>query len=576
MSRLLIVGIDSASFDLMAPWMQEGRLPNLSRCMEKGVSGGLKSVIPSMTPPAWTSFVTGKNPGKHGIFDWTSRKPGSYELEFVNALSRKSETIWKLMSDAGKRVCTIAVPISYPPEKVNGGMISGIDTPGASGGLADPSTFYPPELYKEIRKAVGPYFISPNLFALENHQCDEMVEAALETVQRKMETALYLYQKEPWDCFMVVIGETDAISHRLWKYHDQQSPFWDEKTTLFSGEDPVLRIYQRLDEYLGKLCQLVGVDTTTIIMSDHGHGGNTTKAVYINRWLEEQKLLAFKAGAENNTLSAFFKRMLSAYLQWAKVMALKYFPPNINRKLLRKTVLVSRVESTLRFSHIDWNQTKAYSEETPYFPTIWINLEGREPDGTVKPGVDYEQVRDHVIEGLSKWLDPETGQHVVSKVHKREDLYRGPFVERFPDLIIEWNLDKGYSYTFKKSQQKNGWKPIGRIDETERNKSKSGDHRDYGILVAFGKHIRKSKLIQGAELIDLAPTILHLSGLPVPDDMDGRVLTQIFEDDFLVSHPVCFVERIAPEACFSSLQQDYSQEEEEAIRERLRGLGYIE
>jgi predicted AlkP superfamily phosphohydrolase/phosphomutase len=577
MSKLLIVGIDSASFDLMVPWMQEGRLPNLSRCLEKGVYGDLKSVLPSMTPPAWTSFVTGKNPGKHGVFDWTSRKPGSYELEFVNALSRKAETIWKIMSDAGKRVCTIALPISYPPERINGNMISGIDTPGASGGLADPSTFHPPELYAEIRKAVGPYFISPNLFALENDQSDAMVEAALQTVQRKMETAIYLYRKEPWDCFMVVIGETDAISHRLWKYHDQQSPFWDEENALFRGEDPVWRIYERLDEYLGKLCDLAGDDTTTIIMSDHGHGGNSTKAVYLNCWLEGQKLLAFKAGTEGNAYIAFFKRMVSANLQWAKAVALKYFPPNINKKLLRKTNLVSRIESTLRFSHIDWSQTKAYSEETPYFPTIWINLQGREPDGTVEPGRDFEEVREQVIDRLSKWLDPETGQHVVKKVHKREDLYRGPFVEKFPDLIIEWNLDNGYSYMFKNSQRMNGSRmPLRRIDERERKKSKSGDHRDYGIFVAFGEHIKKSKPLQGAELIDLAPTILHLSGLPVPVDMDGRALTQIFEDDFLINHPVLFAERIAPEASFLTPQQDYSQEEEEALRERLRGLGYIE
>jgi predicted AlkP superfamily phosphohydrolase/phosphomutase len=576
MSRLLIVGIDSASFDLIGPWVRDGKLPNLARYLKKGVYGDLKSVLPSMTPPAWTSFVTGRNPGKHGIFDWTCRKPGSYELEFVNALSRKSESIWKIMSDAGKRVCTVAVPISYPPESINGSMISGIDTPGASGGLADPSTFYPPELYEEVRKAVGPYFISPNLFALENDQYEAMVEAATETVQRKMETALYLYQKEQWDCFMVVIGETDAISHRLWKYHDPKSPFWNGEKDSFRGEDPVLRIYRSLDEYLGKLCDVAADDTTTIMMSDHGHGGNTTKAVYLNRWLQAQKLLAFKAGAESGACLAFLERTLSICFQWAKAAALKYFPPNINKKLLRKTKLVSRVESALRFSNIDWTHTKAYSEETPYFPTIWINLQGREPDGTVKPGTDYEQVRDDVVECLSRWLDPETGQHLVRRVHKREDLYKGPFVEQFPDLIIEWNLDNGYSYLFKNSQQKNGCKPVGRIDEKEKSRSKSGDHRDYGILVVFGKHVGKSKLIQGAELIDLAPTILHLSGLPVPDDMDGRVLTQIFEDDFLINHPVCFVERIAPEASFPSLQQDYSPEEEEAMRERLRGLGYIE
>jgi predicted AlkP superfamily phosphohydrolase/phosphomutase len=575
---LLIVGIDSASFDLIHPWVQEGKLPNLSRCLERGMHGNLKSVVPSMSPPAWTSFVTGKNPGKHGVFDFTTRKPGSYAIEFVNARFRKGETLWKIMSDGGKRVCTIALPISYPPEKINGCVISGVDTPGASGGVADPSAFHPPGLHSEIRKAVGPYLISPNLFALENDQCDAMVEAALETVQRKLETALYLFQKEPWDCFMVVVGETDAISHRLWKYHDMRSPFRDEKVARYRGEDPVLRIYQRVDHYLGRLCDLAGPETTVIIMSDHGHGGNTTKAVYLNCWLEEQKLLSFKAGANGKRLSPLFSGMATAHLQWAKATALKMLPPDFKKRLLRKTTLAGKIESTLRFSHIDWSKTQAYSEETPYFPTIWINLMGREPDGTVKPGKEYEEVRERVIEGLSQWLDLETGQHVVKRVHRREDLYWGQFVDRFPDLIIEWSLDNGYSYVFKNSQPMIGRHlAVAHLDDREKKKAKSGDHRAHGIFVAFGEHIKKSHEIQGAELIDLAPTILQLAGLPIPSDMDGRVLTQIFEDDYLARHPVRSIESTAPDASHRLPQQEgYSLEEEDAIRERLRGLGYIE
>lgn len=577
MSRLLIIGIDSASFDLIDPWLGAGKLPNLSKYMNNGAYGQLKSVVPPMSPPAWTSFVTGKNPGKHGVLDFTTRKPGSYALEFVNARSRKAETIWKIMSDAGKRVCTMALPISYPPEKINGCMISGVDTPGASGGVADPSAFHPPALYDEIRKAVGLYLISPNLFALENDQWEEMVEAALETVQRKMETALYLYGKEPWDCFMVVIGETDAISHRLWKYHDQRSPFWEEKGVPPQGEDPILRIYQKVDDYLGRLCDLAGTDTTTIIMSDHGHGGNSGKAVYLNCWLEEQGFLSFKARGNGNFFSSMVKGMISANLQWAKTNALKFLPPNIKKELLRKTNLASRIESTLRFSNIEWSQTKAYSEETPYFPTIWINLEGREPDGTVEAGLAYEEVRERIIEGLYRWVDPETGRQVVKRVHKREEIYTGPFVEKFPDLILEWNLENDYSYLFKSSQGVSGrHAPIVRLDEREKKKSKSGDHRDYGMLLAWGPNIKKHNYQIGPELIDLAPTILHLAGLCVPAEMDGKVLTQLFEEDYLLSHPVRYSDRITPDAPVAAPPQDYSQEEEDAIRERLRGLGYIE
>jgi predicted AlkP superfamily phosphohydrolase/phosphomutase len=577
MGRVLIIGIDSASFDTLDPWIHDGGLPNLAMCLKEGAHGTLKSVVPSMSPPAWTSFVTGKNPGKHGIFDFTARKPGSYEIEFVNARSRKAETIWKIMSDAGKRICTIALPISYPPEKINGNVISGVDTPGASGGLADRSGFHPQDLHAEISKAVGPYLISPNLFALDNDQCDAMVAAALETLQRKMETALYLYEKEQWDCFMIVIGETDAISHRLWKYHDSNSPFRDNAVTQYRGEDPVYQIYRSLDEYLGKLYRMVTPDTTTIIMSDHGHGGNNTRAVYLNCWLEQQKFLCFRSSAEGKRAASLFKGALAANLQWAKTNALRFLPPNFKKKLLRKTNLASRIESALRFSNIDWSQTKAYSEETPYFPTIWINLQGREPDGTVRPGKDYEEVREQIIRELYSWLDPETGKRVVTKVHRREDLYSGPFVEKFPDLIIEWNLDNGYSYLFKSSWRKMGRQvPIAGVDEKERNKSKSGDHRDYGIFVALGESIKAPLEWDGAELMDLAPTILHLLGLPVPADMDGRILSEVLKDEYLAAHPVCYGAGTATKVVTGGAESGYSEEEAEAIKERLRGLGYLE
>jgi predicted AlkP superfamily phosphohydrolase/phosphomutase len=376
---------------------------------------------------------------------------------------------------------------------------------------------------------------------------------------------------------MIVIGETDAISHRLWKYHDRNSPFRDDTTLQYRGEDPVYQIYRRLDTYLGKLCRMVGPDTTTIIMSDHGHGGNTTKAVYLNCWLEQQKFLGFRSSSDSNKAVSLFKGALAANLQWAKTNALKFLPPNFKKKLLRKTNLASKIESALRFSNIDWSQTRAYSEETPYFPTIWINMQGREPDGTVRPGKDYEQVREQIIRELYRWSDPETGKRVVTRVHRREDLYLGPFVEKFPDLIIEWNLDNGYSYLFKNSGRRMGRHlPIARVDEKERNKCKSGDHRDTGIFIAFGENIKTPLEWNGAELMDLAPTILHLLGLPIPADMDGRILSEVLEDEYLGAHPVCYGAGTAAEVSPEGRHPDYSEEEEDAIKERLRGLGYIE
>ncbi|OQX28039.1 MAG: hypothetical protein BWK80_02190 [Desulfobacteraceae bacterium IS3] len=567
--RLLIIGIDSACFDLINPWIAQGLLPNLSGLIRNGVSGKLKSVVPPMSPPAWTSFATGKNPGKHGIFDFTTRRTGTYELEFVNALWRKSDTIWKIMSDAGKRVCTVAVPMSYPPEQINGAMISGIDTPGASGRAAGPSGFWPPELYEEITHAVGTYLISPNIGMFETHQADRILSAAEETVSRKMDTAIYLYKKEAWDCFTVVVGESDAVSHRLWKYHDKSSPFSDEHSSRYQGPDPVLHIYKKIDGYIGKLCSLISEDTAVIIMSDHGHGGNLTKAIYPNRWLERQHILQFRTETKR-------KRLMNECFRQAKKIALKFLPPNLKKAILRKSDLGSRLESALRFSAIDWSRTQAFFDETPYFPNIWINLKGREPQGIVSPEAYYE-VRNDIADRLYRWIDPESGQPIVKKVWIREELYSGPFTEKAPDLIIEWNTDKGYSYLFRSSQHiKIGQNPISPIRSQEMKQVRSGDHRDYGLFIASGKHIRKDREIKGAKLIDLAPTLLYFLGIGISSDMDGRILTEIFEEDYLSSHSVMYDGEIRKESDMSEPGEIYSDEEKNMLASRLKELGYME
>lgn len=532
MNKLLIIGLDGVNFDLITPWIAEGKLPHIADLMKNSVYGKLKSLLRPMSPPAWTSFMTGKNPGKHGIFDSIMRKSSSYEIEFVDGRWRKAETIWRIVSDAGKRVCILSVPATYPPEPINGVMISGIDTP-LSGGVADPTTFHPPELYQEIFKAVGPYLISPNLVAFDGSDgslSEVMVKAALQSVERKMETALYLYGKEPWDLFMIVIGETDGIAHRLWKYHDKKSPFYDNQSPRYMEEDPILPIYQKVDQYIGKLLGMASDDTIVMIASDHGHGGNSIKAIYLNKWLEGCDLLRFKTNIN--------KRLLSSVLNLAKEAGLKSLSPTLRKKILRKTKLAHKTESWIRFSHIDWSQTKAYSEETLYFPTIWINVKGREPAGIVEPGKEYEALREHIICELANWLDPDTGQPVVGKVYRREEAYSGPLLERSADLVIEWNLNNGYSYLFKSSQDGRGCMPISRIDEKERERSKSGTHLGSGIFIASGKDLKRQTELVGAEIIDLVPTILYLLGLPIPSDMDGKILTQIFRDDYLTSHPV--------------------------------------
>jgi predicted AlkP superfamily phosphohydrolase/phosphomutase len=561
MSKVLILGLDGATFDLILPWVQSGKLPYFARLLRQGISGRLRSTVPPMSPPAWNSFMTGKNPGKHGIFDFTGRKPQSYETSFINAAWRRAPAFWQYLTEAGKRVAVLSVPFTYPPEKINGIMISGFDAPGIAG-LVDRSATYPPELCEEIRSRVGEYPMAPNLFAYTDP--GEMLEATVQTMAQKTAAALYLYQREEWDCFIFVLGETDGTSHRFWRFCDPASPLRDKSSPKAKVAHALLTVYQKADEVIGHFLDLASHDTTVLVMSDHGNGGNGDKVIYLNRWLEGQGLLAFKM------LEGFAK----IGVEIAKQLGLKVLPPKMKRMLYRLTNIPNMMESWARFSAIDWKRTQAYSEETPYYPSIWINLKGREPLGIVGQS-EYEQVREHIMAQLALWRDPYTGQKIVKRVHRREELYSGPCVDKAPDLMIEWHLDHGYSYLFRPSSGKRR-PPVCKLDPQEMKRVKSGDHRQEGIFLATGPALNAPMEVHEAEIIDLAPTILYLLDLPIPPDIDGDVLTQIFPDEYVAMHPVHYSNVARPDAAFAESRRDYSAAEEEAIRARLQGLGYIE
>lgn len=566
MNRVIILGLDGATFDLIKPFVSQGELPNIKKLMEEGTSGNLKSVVPPMSPPAWTSFMTGKNQGKHGIYDFTEKVPNTYSVRFINSSKRDAKTIWKMLSDAGKRVMVTGVPFTYPPEHINGGMISGFDAPGTGGGVADNSTMYPPELYNELIENVGKYYITSNVEGINNDEA--RLKEVHKTLQRKIETAAYLLNKEKWDCFMFVIGETDAVAHYFWKYYDPSSPLAepDKNTDLKLA---ILSAYRKADEFVGTLLKYMDDETILFVMSDHGQGGYSNKAVYPNIWLEKEGYLKFaKMGAVKSTYQVTNRAVLNKFKQIGVKL-----PPYVKNIILRKTVISNHFESTLRFSGINWEETVAYAEETPYYPMIWINLKGRDPGGIVSDK-EYEKIRDNIIQRLYGWKDPETNLNVINHVYKREEVYNGAYLDKSPDLIIDWNLDKGgYAYLSRSSLDTITNSPISKISKREARAIKSGSHRDYGIFISYGKNINRNNILNKAKLIDLAPTILYYMGMPIPKDMDGVVLKEIFREEFLATTTV----KKSGDSIIDTKRniQDYSEEDAVTIQKRLADLGYL-
>jgi predicted AlkP superfamily phosphohydrolase/phosphomutase len=551
--KVLVIGIDGATFDIIEPLIKRGKLPNLAKIINNGAYGELKSTIHPVTPQAWSTFLTGKNAGKHGIFDFTSRKKNSYEIQFNNASMRKAQSIFSLASKANKRVGAVAIPFTFPPEKVNGFMLSGLDAPSE-----DERSVYPDSIYAEIKRNFGNYYI--HLASPVGRKIDEDKFWRDITTEDQNRTLIsqYLMEKYPCDLFMTVYNNIDRVQHQ----HLDENVFNMIQNNCDGGkEDLLLRTYENTDAQVGSLLSNIDSDTTIIVMSDHG-AGPIRKVLFLNRWLNENGLLTYKRGRKDRLLDAMHR---------ARFLA-KRFLPRWAKNFIKSKMgnYRNKVESLLSFSEIEWDQTKAYG--FGMYGNIYINLKGREPKGIVEPGKEYEDLCNRIIENLNQLRDPDTGFKIIEKVYKREELYQGPYLEDSPDLLIGWK-DYAYYTSVTLGMEKG---PIFshhmNIDSSEYKHV--GTHRLNGIFMVMGNKIRQGVRIPNAQIIDLAPTVLHMLGQPVPDDMDGRVLTEIFEEEFLQKNLPRY-DRSRYDTADTEIVT-YSDEESRKIAERLKGLGYLE
>lgn len=567
--RVLVIGLDGATMRLIRPWVDQGKLKNFERLIKTGSYGVLESVIRPASPQAWSSFITGKNPGKHGVFGFFEKVDNSYNVSFVSAESRAGRSLWKIIGSHGLRVCVMNVPITYPPEEVNGLLMSGLDSPGVESRFT-----YPPELFSEITENVGEYILEAGMWGfVSGGRYGEALTRLGQVVERRFEVAKYLYEKEKWDFFMMVFTAPDRVQHNFWKYMDPTHPLYTEAGNKQYG-DAIENVYKTLDEKVGRFLEMIDQDTVVAVMSDHGMGKNTDKAIYLNRFLEANGLLAFKDTTEKRLLSKARKLFFVNTLRFLRKQLWKRLQRKSKEKLLRLFPgLRDRMMSVFLFSRIDMRRTKIYADEGRSW--LHVNLKGREPNGIVDPG-EYEALRTRVIDLLEALEDPDTGRAIVERAYRREEIYHGEFVKKAPDIIIMWQDDEYRSrpsYTSDDNAYLRQIEPE-ELEALESNLQANADHRIDGILFLYGPHIRANHEIKQAHIMDLAPTLLHILGLPVPADMDGRVIEEAFENGYLLENPIRFVTEKTEEG--ERGRQGYSDEEADVIRERLQGLGYLE
>jgi len=518
MTRFLLIGLDGAEPSLVEAWMDQGRLPNLDRLRRNGCYLPLASTMPPASFPAWTTCVTGVNPGRHGIFDFTEIAPGpTRAVRFVNSTFRKSPALWNILSNAGKRVCVLGVPATYPPESVNGCMVSGFDSPVC--GRIDKSFVYPRDLYSGVRdwrySDLDETRIHPGWH-------DEALPRILQKIEDKERIALKMLASENWDFFMAVFGESDAAAHHFWLFHDTQSPRHIQ--SALSGA--IRKVYSRLDDALGTLVSAAGPDAIVAVVSDHGSGGAGTGVIHLNNWLAEHGHLRFSSGSGGR----------------AKRAAMALVPHRMRGPLFRRfTGMAAAAEAGARFAGIDWALTGAWSEELNYFPSIRIcGLAGR----------GYDSFCNDLCSQLEEW-EP------VKKAWRRDDLYHGPYVQRAPDIVLELNLENGYSYSCLRSR---GGPPFRRLDPAGyyvgKGQALAGNHRPAGICF-----LSQPVTAGAAGIQDIAPTVLACLDVPAPP-MDGTsLLGQVRQTRD--------AEQAGPET-------PYSPEQQRAVEQRLRALGYFE
>ncbi len=525
-NKLLFIGLDGASYDQVTGWAHRGELPNISAVLKAGAHGVLTSSL-DVTPPAWSSIYTGKNPGKHGIFDFMFRKPGTYTFVPTNASRRDSKDVWELLSEGSHKVVVLNAPLTYPVRPVNGYLVSGFLTPGEEANYT-----YPQSLKNELREAVPGFRPSTANELKLNLSKDAYVEGLARELENLRKAALYLVGKDDWDFFAVIVSETDHSQH--WFTSDM------ERGGKYAGV--VLDTFKAADRIVGDLMHRMGSDANVMVASDHGSCA-LRRYFHTNYFLHSIGMLNFKRDFKTRVKQALY----------TKGATQKLYQFLIGRKVFLLHYLL--IPLTLSMADVDWSRTSAFSAG---YGQIYLNLVGRDPSGAV-PGERARAVRDYVVKMLSEVSDPLKGGRPIAQVHTNEEIFNGPHASAGPDIQLV--MSEGYE-AFP-------WSTISDRTFTD-GIDRSGTHNTRGIFAISGKGVSKVKL-EGTSVADVAPTILGIMGVPIPEDMDGHFVSEAFTIDHLSANPVTFGQK----ASVKLPQVELTREEEEKIEESLRALGYI-
>jgi len=479
LQKVTIIGIDGGTWTLLEPWIGAGRLPNLASIVREGVSAKMESVIPPVTPPAWTTAFTGAFPGKHNIFSFHTFRD---EQRVTTSADRRVPALWQMASSRGAKTIVLNVPYTYPPDPINGIMVSGMGSPSL-----DNVVTYPEAFRDELVR--------------RDYQIDEVGASPyriVEMTRKHRELASHLLDHSAWDLFVVVFIGSDRLQHLYWKYLDPSHPDYDSRLRK-QYEDIFLALYGHIDAFAGKA---LAHSDYVFVISDHGFGP-ITKAVSMTKFLQDVGLQRPYHGLERVVKVELEGRMMDARFRVSRRLPPALVP--IAKRTWRRFVAHQREAAVQSTSPVG------------LFGQYWMCLNrGGKEGGTDGPA--YQAERDEVISKLALLRDPESGARILTKIYRREEAYHGPYAKNGPDILFE--TLEGFSLK-RKLTTRLLTHPVGW----------SGEHRKYGIFMGRGPDLKAGSKLEPLSISDFLPTVLHLLAWQIPRYCDGKVATAVFKED---------------------------------------------
>lgn len=570
MSKLFLLGLDGATFDLLGPMVDRGELPAFASLMQTGAYGTLRSTIPPLSPPAWVSLATGKNPGKHGVVGFTRFVPRDYQRVLLCGRDSRATPIWDLVGPRGSKVIVVNVPMTYPPTPVNGLLISGLDAPGLHADFT-----YPPGLKQEILRVSPAYSINLHLggYLRNERRRRKGLRMLLNAIDARYSLVRHLMRAHDWDFFFAKFNNPDIAQHHFWKYLVPDGQAGHVRTGN-EVQDAIFTVYQRLDRILAELLEVLGSEVALAVVSDHGAGPRVGKAFLVNEWLQSIGKLEWAAPAGDRASRPSLgpagrnvtTKVLRTLFHWCS--------PRLRQALKKRLPrLFGRASVFLKFSgdltEIDWSRTSAFLAEEN---CIRIHREAEYAHGRVSD-TQYHAVVDRIVTGLKEQRDPETGEPVFDTVLCRDEVVHGPHAAELPDIFL---VTKDGQYDLSGRACPGAAGPSFLANDTHL-RGASGTHRPDGIFFLRSPHTVSGRGPLAVDIVDVAPTLLYQLGLPVPSDMDGRVVSEAFDSQFFEGNrPQCaeVAEKMVAES--PEAGPHYTQDESGRMIDHLRELGYLE